>query len=56
MLKNIKLKKKKIIASNIIIIGILDSIHIKVNIFFINKKDGDPITWCLTFFIFLTIF
>ena len=45
---------EKIIVSNIIIIiGILGSINIEVGIFFINKKDGDPITWFLIFFIFL---
>ena len=44
---------EKVIVSKIFIFGIHGSIHIKVDIFFINKKHGDPITW---FLIFFTIF
>ena len=44
MLKNRKIDNEKIIVSNIIIIGILGNIPIKVDIFFITKNNGDPIT------------
>ena len=58
MLKNIDEKNyknidEKIIVRNIII-GVLGSIYIKVDIFFISKKDGEPIT-CFLIFIFFII-
>ena len=54
--KKYKNGNEKIVISNIIIIGIPASIRIKVDIFLVNKIDGDPITWFFNFFIFYTIF